>query len=188
MTSISRVRTVFTGVAGTPWYSNMYFTWVSGQTQAHIDLVEAFWTFLVGQIDTNVTATIESDVPVINDATGDITSVESGTAQFVNFTGGGNVLPQATQMLLNLNTGVYVGGRQLRGKVYIPGLIETAADADGLPNSGFQTAQVTAAVNLISGSVTPGAWRVFSPTHGTSAAIQGVSAMSNFAVLRSRRD
>jgi len=45
MTDLRRIRTVFTGVAGTPWYSNLYFTWVSGTeatalAEVDIDLVD----------------------------------------------------------------------------------------------------------------------------------------------------
>lgn len=179
---------MFTGVAGTPWYNNLYFTWVSGQAQNLVDNVDAFWTDLAAQIKSTISATIEGSVAVINDATGDITSVESVTPGAVTFTGSGDMLPPATQMMLNLFTGTYISGRQLRGKVFLPGMIETACDSDGSPNAGFTGAQETAMEDLIAASSSPGPLRVFSPTHLTSAVVQGTQAMSRFAVLRSRRD
>jgi len=188
MSSISRVRTVFTGVAGTPWYSNMYFAWVSGQTQNHIDIVEDFWTALIGQIHTDVTGTVEGQVPVIEDSTGAITAMETGTPKTINFTGANDMLPPATQMVLNLTTGQYLGGRQLRGKIFIPGLIRTAANADGSPNSGFTGVQETALQDLIAASSSPGPLRVYSPTYHDSLVVDGGYAMNRFAVMRSRRD
>lgn len=188
MTTLSRVRTVFTGVAGTPWYSNLYFTWVTGEAQNLVDAVDDFWTVIIGQINGAVTGTVEGSVAQINDATGDITSVESVTPGTIDFTGSGAVLPPANQTVINLHTGTYVAGREIRGKIFVPGLIAAASATDGSPSSGFLVAQKGAADALVAATSSAGPLRVYSPTHATSAVVTATSSMSQFAVMRSRRD
>jgi hypothetical protein len=177
-----------TGVAGTPWYTNMYFANTPGTTQQAIDNVDAFWETLKAQINNFVTGTVEGDVALVDDVTGLITGVETGVAGTIDMSGVGNCLPTSTQGLVNLNTGFYVAGRQLRGKLYIPGLITSSADGAGDPAAAFKTAWVSACTALRSAASTTGVWKVWSKTHGVSDAIESFTVKPQFAVLRSRRD
>jgi hypothetical protein len=188
MATIRRVRTVFTGVAGTPWYSNMYFATSGGTAADSVANVDAFWTTLAAQINTAVTGTVEGDVAIIESTTGEITSVESVTDGTIDFTGSGNVLPPANQGMINLNTNTYAGGRQIRGKLYIPGLVVGAQNSDGTVAAAYYGAWVSVAGALKTSASTTGVWVVYSPTHHMHAAIESVTPKTTFAVMRSRRD
>jgi len=179
---------VFTGVAGTPWYSNLYFTWVSGTEATALAEVGDFWTEVLNGIGTAVSGVVEGDIPVIDDATGNIQFMESTADESLNFTGSGNVLPPANQGLINALTDTFLNGRRLRGKVFVPGLVSSAANADGTVATIYRTLFATMGTNLIAATSSPGPWRIYSPTHGTSAVVSSVSSPASFAVMRSRRD
>lgn len=188
MANLRRVRSVATGVAGTPWYTNLYFTQVGGTTQAHIDAVRDFWTNLAGSIRNVITITVEGDCSVVDDATGQVVGIDSATARTVVGGSATALLPIATQGLINTFTSTFVGGRQLRGKIYVPGLITTTSDALGAPTSTVKTLLLTQGALLVTNTSTPGPLRVWSKKNGTSAVVNAVTTPSKFAVLRSRRD
>ena len=43
MATLARVRTIFTGPAGSPWYSNLYFDAATGTAQNAADAAAPFW-------------------------------------------------------------------------------------------------------------------------------------------------
>jgi len=188
MTDLRRIRTVFTGVAGTPWYCNMYFTWVSSTEQAALDAVGDFWTAIISHINDAVTGTVEGDIPVVDDATGNIINMESATPETINFSGAGGITPPASQGLINTLTDTFIGGRRLRGKVYLPGIITGALGTNGAVAPANATIWNNAMAALVAASASPGPLRVYSPTHATSAVVTAHNVKSQFAVLRSRRD
>lgn len=188
MASIRRIRTVFSGVAGTPWYSNMHFTWVNGTEQDHLDAVGDFWGAIDVLQDDAITWAVESDATVINDATGDIIAIESGVGPTGAGTATFDPLPYQTQGLVNWLTGTFVAGRQLRGKTYVPGLTENANDASGIMTTAARDVIAAAATALVAASSVPGPLRVFSRKNLTSATVGSFVAPTKWAVMRSRRD
>lgn len=181
---MQRIRTIFTGVAGTPWYNNLYFNEESGSPNDRISAVFEFWNTLAAVINDSVTFQVQGDVAFVDDATGDIVEVQTDLAQSGAGDETGDPLPHANQGLLRLRTGVYVGGRQIVGRVFVPGMTESVA-TNGLLTSTAITQLETAAAVLKDDE---GSWRVYSPTKHTSADITSWSAWNQFAVLRSRRD
>lgn len=179
---------MFSGVAGTPWYSNMYFTWVTGTEQDALDAVAAFW----GAVDANMGLAVdwatEDDIAVIDDATGQITAIEVGSGG--SGTGGAaqDLLPLQTQGLIHLLTGSFLNGRQVRGRCFVPGLTENANDGSGLMLAATQTSIQTAIDALIAASSTPGPLRVFSRKNLTSLVVESATVPTKWSVLRSRRD
>lgn len=188
MATLRRVRTVFLGVPGTPWYSNMYFDGSGSTTDQQVDAVRDFWTALAGVMDNAVGMTIEGDCARIDDATGQVIGIDSTAALTVSGGSASQALPVATQGILNTFTSVFVGGRQLRGKVFIPGLIITQADTAGAPAAGFKSTLLTAGNALMTAADAFGNWKVWSRRNGVSSDITAVSTPSIFGVLRSRRD
>lgn len=188
MTTLNRIRTVWTGVAGTPWYTNLYFDGSGGNEQAQVDLVDAFWETLKAQFDTRLTATVEGTVTQIDSTTGLASGVFGGVDKATDLTGTGSVLPPANQGLAHLFTGVYIGGRQLRGRLFFPGLVVGAAAATGAVDSGYVTSWNTEVGDLIADSNAIGNLQVYSPTHHVTHDVVSVSASTEFAVIRSRRD
>jgi len=188
MALMRRTRTVFSGVAGTPWYSLMYFTWVSGTEQDHLDEVAAFWGAIDARIDNNVSWATEDDMAIVESSTGEIVSVEVGSGG--TGTGGGtsDPLPAATQGLVNWLTGAFVGGRQVRGKCYIPGLCEDDNTATGVMVGTTQTIIQNAADALIANTSAPGPLSVFSRVNLVRETVTSATVPTKWAVLRSRRD
>lgn len=187
MGTIRRVRTVFSGVAGSPYYNNMYFTLVNGSASAVIAAVDTFWESFDSTCITALTWDVLGDTELVDEATGSLVGVESGTALSGASNGGTTPLPFATQLCINTFTGTFVGGRQLRGKIFIPALA-SITNVAGDPAPATITAANTAINTLVSNTSGPGPLRVYSPTHGTSAVVTSGSTFSRFAVMRSRRD
>lgn len=185
MASLSRVRTVFTGVAGSPWYSNLYFA-VEGLSTATIRSELAnFWNALDSQISSLVQWSVEGQVTVINSTTGTIEEVQAGS----NLTGaGGNTgteLPWANQCLVNLHTGSWLAGRELQGRWNLPGFV-TGTTQDGVFTE-ITTDAVLAAVEDFLLDTSPN-WVIWSPTHFLFQPVASAVVKAKVAILRSRRD
>jgi hypothetical protein len=188
MALIGRIRTVFSGVAGTPWYSNMYYSEAAGDFQGCADAVAAFWGAVDARIDNSVSWVIESDVTVLEWTTGVIDSVETITPGFGSGGGTSDPLPYATQGLVHWLTGDFVNGRQLRGRTFIPGLCEDDNTSAGVMVSTTATIIQNAANALITASGTNGPLMIYSPTNHVAEAVQAATVPVKWAVLRSRRD
>jgi hypothetical protein len=187
MAVIRKVETVWTGLAGAPHLSTMFFTYVIGNATAVINAVDQFWTDLAAQIDNGLAWTVQAETQLIEDTSGLLVGTEGGVANTGNGLGVGNALPPATQGLVNWRTNTFINGRTLRGKTYVPGPVAATGDINGHATAAYQTALNTAGQTLITGTSGPGPLRVFSRTHLTSATVQSAVAFTDFAVLRSRR-
>lgn len=197
-----RIRTVFTGVAGSPWYSNLYFDPAEGDAPVSTaQAVAAFWEDLEGDIANNVSWSIDPSVPTIDPATGDTTDYTT-----VNVAGGqgtnlGVLLPIATQGLITLRTSATIRNRRLIGRIFVPGLCASTSGPDGEFTGTFADRMTTAANTLRTASSGGNveALCVWSRPKGPSLEIPfqlpgsahvvtGASGALKPAVLRSRRD
>lgn len=183
-----RVRTVMTGVAGAPYYNNLFFNDTGDPpTTALITEVKEFWASLADYSSLAMQGVVEAQMVEIDPATGDIVSAVSGTAG--TFTGGrsGATIPPSSQGLLQVTTGTYEGGRQVRGRVFIPSLSVEAGTA--VPATGVRTAWETAGDALIGDALSAGfEWVIWSRKNGIQRTVTNTSAWTQYAVLRSRRD
>lgn len=187
--TIQRVRVVWTGVAGSPYYTNLYFGTgedAVGDPQGDVDAVEDFLTNIVPELLNPLHAEVVPEVALINEVTGDITGFVPVNITGKNFTNAGEALPRMTQMLLRLRTGTVAGGRRVQGRVFIPGMPESANLADGRPN-GALTAGIRDAF-IAQVLAAPDPLVVWSRKNGVAAEVGAVTAWSEWAVLRSRRD
>lgn len=183
---IYRVRTLGTGPTGAPYLSTMYFDASSGQTAQHAaDAAHNFWQGLVSVMNNGVHMATEADVYVIDSTTGHPTSVVGVTPGTANGTLTDSLAPLATQARVDWHSGVFVGGREQRGRTFIPGVCYTVVSG-GLPTNSYLTT-VTAAIASLMG--TAGAnLGVYSRKHHLFTYVSLGKAWNNFAVLRSRRD
>jgi len=184
-----RVRTVFTGVTGSPWVSTINFggpAQTGNQTDADaaVAAVGAFWGAVDGNMHTSVTWTTLPDVLFLGD-NGIAAASFATTPQVGTGATGGTPLPWATQALVRGLTSSFVGGRQVRGRIFVPGLTSTAVTS-GAVATAVQTALTTAAGTL--NAVTTPPWAIWSKINATVVPVSSVSVWSQFAVLRSRRD
>lgn len=194
---LDRVRTVFSGVGGSPFYSNLYFLNPVGANQAAnvIAQVKAFWTTLQPTMLPTMPYTVEGDVPVIDEVTGKITAIHTGIAQSGTTSGTGDVLPMSSQLLAKLTTNGFVNGRRVRGRIFIPAQLE-ANNTNGRPATSLLTTLNGALTTLIGSAIQMNVWsRPITdnpdPTKnrpGSTYAVTGGSGWTEWAVLRSRRD
>lgn len=92
-------------------------------------------------------------------------------------------LADATQVLLQWNTGAVVAGRQLKGRTYLPGIAQSE-----IQNGNVRPQSVTAVQTAINGYLTQyqelGVW---SRRHGIMQPVTSGSIWNEFAVQRRRR-
>ena len=187
--ALLRVRTVFTGVTGSPWLSTLYFLPEAvDATQADADaaVVKAgdFWDALRPQISSLVSFLSEPQVADLA-LSGEQVGAFSTTPVGATGQAAGDPLPYATQGLMRLFTPSFINGRQVRGRAFIPGGVEAASTA-GVPIGAYTTAANAAGTALL-GGVGP-QLAVWSRTYAAASAVASVSTWSQWAVLRSRRD
>jgi len=182
-----RVRTVWSGVAGAPFYTNHFFQGGDDQAAAQdaADAVNAVWSALAGSLVNDLTAHVEGDVFKINMASGQPEDVFSVNGVDHGFTSTGNPLPWFTQYAVKFNTGVFINGRALVGRTYIPGWPVSAADVNGRPVGGVSTTVSAAFSPLINDSANFGVW---SRKNAQWASLTGLGLPTEFSTLRSRRD
>lgn len=178
-----RVRTSISAAFGGPQLSTHYFPGTgSSDAATAAAAVRAFWDALKGKIGTAWSLDVQNDVVELDPATGQPTAVHNTETALVTGTGTGDALPYATQGLVQWRTGVYVGGREIRGRTFIPGPLE-ADNAVGFPLTAYTSLLTTAAGNLASAGLA-----VYSYTHRQFADVSSGVGWTNWASLRSRRD
>lgn len=170
---------------GAPWVSTMYFDDGTPSAQDCVDAVGAFWGAVDALIDNEVDWSTQADVENVDPVTGNVLAVVATTP--VTGTGAMNAsaLPFASQGLVRWRTGVYIGGREIRGRTFIPGLTATASD-NGRPLAANQATINAAAAGLIAdANCDLGIW---SRANGQIQVVTSGTMWTEFAVLRSRRD
>lgn len=183
-----RTTVQWIGTPGAPYYTTLHFGGnTSGEAQAAANAVRGLLFELQNRLDTLMAADVLPDVPSIDPATGQIIENFVTTTARVEFAGASEALPPANQALVRLRTGDFVGGRELRGRVFIPGILESDAVTGSL-NPTLVTALNTAFVNLMTAGGSAGDLVVWSPTHGVASIVTAAQTWTEFAVLRSRRD
>jgi hypothetical protein len=148
--------------------------------------VGQFWESVETFLHTSVTWGVEPAVAQLTDD-GVITTVWSVTGDTgAGLSGANQILPPATQMLASLRTGVYTGGREIRGRLFIPGFTE-AANGQGIVD-GTIRGQVQTAATTLANVTAPNPWVVWSRTYAQTADVSAAQVSSSWSVLRSRKD
>lgn len=178
-----RIETVFQGISGAPYYNQLYWehTAVPAVSSAVLAVAQ-FWGDLEGLITDDLTYNVDGEVPIIESSTGATVGVDTTSG----FAGAGTniaeTLPRATQGLARLRTGTFINGRELRGRIFIPGACESNSDG-GKPSASY-----ISTVNSEVAALASAGLQVFSPTHLQVAFVTGGTCWNDWAVLRSRRD
>jgi hypothetical protein len=129
--------------------------------------------------------TTQADVDEIESTTGALAGVETTVPVTGTGSSVGDALPAASQALVRWRTGQITAGRELRGRTFIPALVEASND-NGQLLAASRTMINTAAAALIA-DVNSGLV-IYSRTHNAFHIVQTGTAWTDFAVMRSRRD
>ena len=157
-----RIQVITTGPTGAPYYNNFH-TQTDGDVEADLLLatIENFYVAIDGLLTNTALVQCNGQVETFNEATGQTTSVYSGSPWLLNGTHGTSHAPMGTCLVVRWNTLLYTGGRQLRGRSFISGLGDIGA-ANGQVASGDR-AVVQAAADAV---VAADTLATYSPTHG----------------------
>lgn len=182
MAELYRVTTEFGDITGAPYYSTFHMDLGSLQDAGTaVAVSKQFWDGCASAIDSDVSCTILGDVDVIESTTGQIVRVETTANATSSPSALGEVLPLSTQGLVSWATGVYTGGRQIRGRTYIPAPIDNAND-NGVPSGPYITDLQNAADAMVGTGLV-----IYSDTYKSFAPVSGAQVRSYWATLRSRR-
>lgn len=182
MAIISRYQVAWTGGVGGPGVTTFYFNSTLAIPGTE---VKAFFSPLAGAIPTGITLTFPSAGLNIDDATGLAVGNWTATAPSpLVATGAGNY-SAATGAVVNWRTGVFAGGRELRGRTFIVPMVSGAFDATGGVSTSTRTSIATGVTSLLAAANDLLVW---SRKAGTSATVTTGSAPAKSAVMRSRRD
>jgi membrane-associated protease RseP (regulator of RpoE activity) len=138
-----------------------------------------------GQCSTTTVFTFFEPLEVVDPASGATTSTLSVASLTHTGTNAGQQLPWQSQWLVRWRTGVYVGGREVRGRTFIPGPTVNG-QLSGIPTSAAITALDTASTTLANDATA--ALAVWSKARGVAENVSAASTWNRFASLRSRRD
>lgn len=184
--NLYRVRTSILGNAGGPEVATHFFDASGGGTaQDAATAVRTFWDSLKAQIGSSYNFQVENAVETIDSTTGQPVALTTTTNTVVTGTGGSTYLPAANQGVVQWRTGFFLGGREVRGRTYIPGLIAGASSSSGLPVAALTTAANTAINALISPASSD--FGIYSRKNRAFASVLSGSLWNQFGVLRSRR-
>lgn len=156
--------------------------------------VRAMWNSLATRLPAATVLTIDNVLVQIDQTTGQPTGAFVGTAAAaVTFSGATDPLPLSTQVLAQYTTGIFIRGRALKGRSFLPFFDENASSSGSGPNSGTITA-VNTALGLLGTTVTSAidqlVWNRPNPAipgSGQSEVITGRSCSSFWAVQKGRR-
>lgn len=199
--SLVRVQTVWTGVAGAPYYTNLYCIGPLATNNGN-DLATAWHVFLAS-LTTNLAspmvAQVDPELLEFNEVDGVVTGAGSTVQTPIAFTGTTDALPRMTQALVQWTTAGIVHNRRVKGRTFIPGVLELQNSVSGLPAPQIGTPLQTAIDTLL--STMSGRMRIWSrevkaanatPTiparPGSAWPVLSGKVSPQWAVLRSRRD
>ncbi|HKY46334.1 MAG TPA: hypothetical protein VJM50_24790 [Pyrinomonadaceae bacterium] len=187
MSFLWRVRTELTGPMITGGGQNdLYFAVTGGTAAQAVTAAGAFWQAVAAGLSSQLSWATQPEVIQIDDATGDISASVQTTPQSGIGSDVGEALPKATMGLIRWRTGNFVGGREIRGRTFVPGVIEADNTTNGVPSTTIINVMNNAAAGLLAAANAD--LVVYSPTKHTSALVTSASAWNQWAVLRSRRD
>lgn len=147
MPYIRRVRTITDGVAGSPYYTNHYFTAETDAGDAQ-SAVSAFWSQISPVSAEAVNFNVESIQLVLDVATGEVQNGEVGGGATIESQFSFQLLPPGTQGMVSWKTTTYRRGRLVTGRTFVPGLPEER-NVNGHPDATMVTALQTAGNALL---------------------------------------
>lgn len=184
MSNLKRIQVQYTGLPGLPGTSTWYGHEDGVSAADQVAAVLTFYTALQTTLRSGLTITVPDVVEIVDSTNGQTTGLDdTGSGGTVTCSNSGAVPAWGTQVLLQLRTGFYTSGRELRGRIFLPGITDNDID------SGYPSTAVIAAIqghlDTLVGSAN---LAVYSTTHRTWASVSTGSVWGKFALMRSRRD
>jgi hypothetical protein len=184
MADVYRVRTAITGSVGGPMLNTLWFDAAGGTEQQAATAAQLFWHNARLRISNAFSMLVEPLVYTVDIATGlangsrtVTTSVETGGVSSDN-------MPGYVQGIVVWHTGVFVGGREVIGRTFLPGVTE-GDNSNSAPSGSYLTDMGSAATALETTVAPP--FVIYSPTHHVAVPVASHAVDSQWAILKSRR-
>jgi hypothetical protein len=185
-----QIRTVTNGFTGAPGYTQHYFD-ASGATlgaQSASDAVRAFWEGVAVQMPTSWLYSIDADVSVLDDSTGDLQDVVATTPLTQSVFGDGGTYAGGVGAVTKWVTNSVHGSRRMIGRTFICPLNTSKYDNVGTLTTACATALRTAASTLVTHQDF-GVWgRPVGGANGLFSNAVASNVRDHVAWLSSRRD
>lgn len=182
MANIHQVRVAWSGTLGGPGVSTFYF---DGSAPPPLATLRTMFDAIKAYVPTAVVWTFPPTGSTVDSATGQATGAWTATAPSpVSGTGTGQY-SRASGGIINWRTGVYAGGREIRGKTFIVPIIAGAYSTNGNLDGATVTALETAAQTFQTSATT---FLIWSRAAAATATVTSATVPLPVAVLRSRRD
>nr|CRY93620.1 hypothetical protein [uncultured prokaryote] len=184
-----RVVTVFTGTPVSDGISTVHYDAAEstpGEAVAHQAALLGTWSPFVASAQN---WTVSGTVDLIDETTGVLIDSTSGPDFPVDTTASDAPLPPTNQLLIRLGTGTVVGGRRLKGRMFLPGFTELANVSGGTVDPALISGSTSDLGDFVSGGdARPCVWhRPNDDGPGSKAQITSASIWTQWAVLRQRR-
>lgn len=207
MTTLYRIRSVWSYTPGGPGYTNMYFGTtdpLAAGAQTAANDVQAFWTAIKPQLNTAISIQIDPAVVMVEDFSSEQVGelVLGSPPPAVVGTAAGNYVGPAGASV-QWNTASFLYGRRVKGRTYLVPLAVVCFDSNGTLGTTALASFSTAATALVNGASNlvvytrrrlakaanpiTGAPAV-SARPGASSGVISANVRDIAAVLRSRRD
>ena len=182
-----RVRTIFTGMSGSPYLSTMYFgsTDPLQTAQEAVTAVGNFWGAIDAQLSSTLGWTTDPEVAEVDIVTGEVAGSTATTPVSGVGALGNAVMALTTQALVRWRTGTFIAGREVRGRTFVPGTT-TLHNLAGRPGGTLVTTITTAAAALVA-DVNADLY-IWSRKNGAIGNVTSGTVWTEYASLRSRRD
>nr|CRY97400.1 hypothetical protein [uncultured prokaryote] len=200
-----RATITWTGETGAPYFSTLHCKG-GDDAESAADFGAAITTFLNASkayFANDLTAQLNSPIFAMNEETGEIFEAFPNSAAGVTGTATGGILPPSNQGLIRWGTASYVGGRNVKGRMFFPGPTKDF-DTDGAPYSTYKINLATYATNFLAACNTtpltglvvysrpveakPSAVPPVVGRAGAAHEITSAQTWVKWAILRSRRD
>lgn len=164
--------------------NRMWFNVAGGTAAQAATAAGNWWNGVKDLIDDGTVITKSTEVPEVDEATGDIISMNVVSATSVTGTASEDPMSPLCQACVTWHTGHYIAGKEVRGRTFIPSLTE------GDWNSGAwattrEALVVTANAALVSDANS--IFVIYSPTHGAMWPVTHGVLSPRMSYLRSRR-
>lgn len=179
-----RVRASWTGGIGGPYLTTTYFDSIAGTAPNANAALGAFLVAVRSLVSTTISMATLPQVDEVDATTGNVISSTAVTPVSTTGTGAGDVLPPAAQGLCQLHTGIYLNGREVRGRLFLPGMLESNSTL-GVPTAGSITTVNTSLASFIADANS--VWGVYSRRNHSFHTISSAIQWAVWAQLRSRR-
>lgn len=184
--AVYRVVAEWAGPSGAPYFTTLHFRDSGGTAQQAATAARTFLVAFQNYISSSCGVTVLPEVFTIDLLTGEPTAVTSTTTTAFGGAAAGDPLPRGTQLNLRFRTGTFVNGHEVRGRFYLPMVVEAENDTSGNPSSALRTAANAAGAALIADANS--LFCVYSKVHKAAYDVASVTAVTKWSFLRSRRD